>query len=94
MLTCYSALSPTPPFSIVTPYVRLTAVLSVGFLISLITSSYVFVKMITFGTGFAFFGDPIIWRGVAYLNREYPRWEKLLELQKYATPVPSNKSFT
>lgn len=76
-----------------TPYVRLTAVLSVGFLVSLLTSSYVFVKMITFGTGFAFFGDPIIWRAVTYLNREYPRWEKLLELQKYATPITLNKTF-
>ncbi|GLA69221.1 hypothetical protein AtubIFM55763_008404 [Aspergillus tubingensis] len=90
-----NALSPTPPFSIVTPYVRLTAVLSVGFLISLITSSYVFVKMITFGTGFAFFGDPIIWRGVAYLNREYPRWEKLLELQNSLLKgIPTNAQLT
>lgn len=33
-------------------------------------------------TGFVFFGDPIIWRGIAYLNSNYPHWERLLELQK------------
>ena len=69
----------------ITPYLRLASVLPVGFLASLIISSHMFVKMSTFGVGFAFFGDPIIRRGVAYLNREFPRWEKLLELQKYAS---------
>lgn len=33
-------------------------------------------------TGFAFFGDPLTWRAIAYLNRKYPNWQKLLELQK------------
>ena len=75
-----------------TPYIRLTLVLSVAFLVSLITSSYVFVKMTTFGVGFAFFGDPIIRRAVQYLNREYPRWEKLLELQKWDPPALSPNS--
>ncbi|OOF99961.1 hypothetical protein ASPCADRAFT_161319 [Aspergillus carbonarius ITEM 5010] len=90
-----NALSPTAPFSIVTPYIRLTLVLSVAFLVSLITSSYVFVKMTTFGVGFAFFGDPIIRRAVQYLNREYPRWEKLLELQNSLLKgIPTNAQLT
>ncbi|RAK98293.1 DUF3292 domain-containing protein [Aspergillus ibericus CBS 121593] len=90
-----NALSPTTPFSIVTPYIRLTMVLSAAFLVSLITSSYVFVKMNTFGVGFAFFGDPIIRRAVDYLNKEYPRWERLLELQNSLLKgIPTNAQLT
>ncbi|PYI21218.1 hypothetical protein BO99DRAFT_380649 [Aspergillus violaceofuscus CBS 115571] len=90
-----NALSPTPPFSMITPCLRLASVLSVGFLASLIISSHMFVKMSTFGVGFAFFGDPIIRRGVAYLNREFPRWEKLLELQNSLLKgIPTNAQLT
>ncbi|PYH45555.1 DUF3292 domain-containing protein [Aspergillus saccharolyticus JOP 1030-1] len=90
-----NALSPTPPFSMITPYLRLASVLSVGFLTSLVVSAHMFVKMSTFGVGFAFFGDPIIRRGVAYLNREYPRWEKLLELQNSLLKgIPTNAQLT
>lgn len=46
------------------------------------TSSYVFMKLTTFFVGLGFFGDPIIQRGVAYLNRRFPKWQKLIELQK------------
>ncbi|RAL07098.1 DUF3292 domain-containing protein [Aspergillus homomorphus CBS 101889] len=90
-----NALSPTPPFSMITPYLRLASVLSVGFLGSLIISSYMLVKMSTFGVGFAFFGDPIIRRAVSYLNREFPRWEKLLELQNSLLKgIPTNAQLT
>lgn len=41
------------------------------------------MKSIAFFTGFAFFGDPIIWHGIAYLNHKFPHWQKLLEIQKY-----------
>lgn len=56
-------------------------------------SSYVLVKSIAFFTGFVFFSDPLIWRGIAYLNREYPHWQKFLEIQKQvsvATLIFSN----
>ena len=46
------------------------------------TSSYVFMKMNTFVVGFGFFGDPFIWRGLDLLNREFPHWQKLLEIRK------------
>lgn len=52
------------------------------FLMSLFVSSYMFMKGLTFGVGFGFFGDPIIQRGIEYLNREFPNWKKLLELRK------------
>lgn len=36
----------------------------------------------TFVVGFGFFGDPVLAHLTAYLNRKYPGWIKLLELQK------------
>jgi hypothetical protein len=41
-----------------------------------------FMKGLTFGVGFGFFGDPVISRGFLWLNRNYPNWQKLLELRK------------
>lgn len=51
--------------------------------LSLFVTSYMFTKCLTFGLGFAFFGDPVISRGLAWLNRTIPDWSKLLELRKY-----------
>lgn len=41
------------------------------------------MKLSTLSIGLAFFGDPVIRRGVVYLNRRVPGWQKLIELQKY-----------
>lgn len=41
-----------------------------------------FTKAATFGLGFGFFGDPVISRGLDWLNRTIPDWKKLLELRK------------
>jgi hypothetical protein len=41
-----------------------------------------FMKTTTFAIGGAFFGDPVISRGVAFLNKNYPNWPKLLEIRK------------
>lgn len=68
-----------------TPRLRLVSVLVSGLLAAILTSSYVFVKVSTLLTGFGFFGDPIIQRGIQYLDREYPHWKELSELQKYAS---------
>ncbi|GIC87182.1 DUF3292 domain-containing protein [Aspergillus udagawae] len=90
-----NALSPTPPFSAVTPCLRLSSVLAAGFLGSLLTSSYVFVKLSTFLLGFVFFGDPILQRLMSYLNHEFPHWQKLLELQNSLLKgVPTNAQLT
>jgi len=51
--------------------------------VSLFVTSYMFTKGVTFGIGFGFFGDPIISRGLDWLNRTIPNWPKLLELRKY-----------
>lgn len=40
------------------------------------------MKMVTGGIGFGFFSDPLLWRGLDYLNKNYPNWQKLLEIRK------------
>lgn len=77
-----SALSPTPPFPRDTYRLRLAAVVTPLFGISLFVTSYMFMKGVTFGIGFGFFGDPVISRGLNWLNRTIPNWQKLLELRK------------
>jgi hypothetical protein len=88
-------LDPTPPFSTNNFHMRLAAVISPLLLISLFVSSYMFMKGLTFGVGFGFFGDPVIQRGLSYLNREFPNWQKLLELRNTLLKgVPTNAQLT
>ncbi|GAB1202081.1 hypothetical protein APSETT445_000692 [Aspergillus pseudonomiae] len=49
----------------------------------------------TFVVGFGFFGDPVFARITAYLNRKYPGWIKLLELQNSLLKgIPTNAQLT
>ncbi|KAJ5130468.1 uncharacterized protein N7515_006507 [Penicillium bovifimosum] len=90
-----NALSATAPFPRLQPRLRLVAVLGPACLLSLVTSSYAFMKLSTFFIGFAFFGDPIISRGVSYLNRRFPNWQKLIELQNSILKgIPTNAQLT
>ena len=45
----------------------------------------------TFLLGAVFFGDPILTRGLDWLNRTIPNWASYLDLRKYEdfSPVPS-----
>jgi hypothetical protein len=52
------------------------------------------LKSIGLLTGFVFFGDPVIWHGIAYLNDKYPNWQRLLELQKYVEKPIHTVMFT
>ncbi|EDP52475.1 conserved hypothetical protein [Aspergillus fumigatus A1163] len=77
------------------PCLRLSSVLVAGFLGSLLTSSYVFVKLGTFLFGFVFFGDPVLQRFINYLNHAFPHWQKLLNLQNSLLKrVPTNAQLT
>ncbi|PQE21434.1 Proteasome subunit beta type protein [Rutstroemia sp. NJR-2017a BBW] len=90
-----NALSPTPPFPQEKPRLKLAACLVPLLLISMFTSSYMFMKMNGFFIGFGFFGDPLIWRGLSYLNREFPHWQKLLEIRNTLLKgVPTNAQLT
>ena len=88
----HSALSPTPPFPQETPRLRLAGVLVPAVAVGLLTTSAMFMKMTTAGIGFGFFGDPLIWRGLDLLNKNFPNWQKLLEIRQYvkdSLPYPN-----
>lgn len=85
-----NALSPTPPFPRDIYRLRLAALVVPLLAVSIVTTSYMFIKGVTFGIGFGFFGDPIISRGLDLLNRKFPNWQKLLELRKYVDLTCSN----
>lgn len=54
-----------------------------------------FTKGVTFGVGFGFFGDPVIQPAFKWLNRNYPNWQKLLELRNTLLKgVPTNAQLT
>ena len=83
-----SALSPTPPFPQETPRLRLAGVLVPVLAVSLLTTSAMFMKATYAGVGFGFFGDPLIWRGLDFLNKKIPNWQKYLELRKFVVILP------
>jgi hypothetical protein len=77
-----NALSPTAPFPENTYRLRFAAILIPVFGMSFFVTSYMVVKGLTFGIGFGMFGDPVIQRGLAWLNRKFPHWQKVLEIRK------------
>ena len=78
-----SALSPTPPFPQEAPRLKLAGTLVPVLAVGLLTTSAIFMKATYAGIGFGFFGDPLIWRGLDFLNKKIPNWQKYLELRKY-----------
>lgn len=75
-------LEPTPPFPKTEHRSRLAALVLPVMLGSFFLSPYMLTKSISFGAGFGFFGDPIITRGLDFLNRKIPNWMELLDLRK------------
>lgn len=76
-----NAISPIPPFPRHPPRLRVAGCLVPLLIGSYLTTSYMMLKSIGFIVGFAFFGDPIITPGLAFLNRTYPRWTTHVELR-------------
>ncbi|PKS08160.1 hypothetical protein jhhlp_005436 [Lomentospora prolificans] len=90
-----NALSPTAPFPRQRPRLILASCLAPMLLGSFFTTSYMAMKGMGFAVGFALFGDPIIQRGLVYINRTYPRWKKYIELQNTLLKgVPTNAQLT
>jgi len=90
-----NALSPTPPFPRDLFRLRLASLLVPALAISFFVTNYMLVKGITFGIGFGFFGDPVITRGLVWLNSTFPHWQKLLELRNtILKSVPTNAQLT
>ncbi len=95
LLISYSMLDPTPPFPKNKYHIRLASIFAPLLLVSLFVTSYMFMKGVTFGVGFGFFGDPVFSRGFALLNRKFPHWQKLLELRNTLLKgVPTNAQLT
>ncbi|KAK0624984.1 hypothetical protein B0T17DRAFT_531609 [Bombardia bombarda] len=90
-----NALSPTPPFPRETSRLRIATLVIPVFGLSLFVTSYMFMKGVTFGIGFGFFGDPVISRGLDWLNRTIPDWKKLFEMRNTILKgVPTNAQLT
>lgn len=90
-----NALSPTPPFPEDQARLRMAGLVIPLLAVSLFVSAYMFMKGVTFGIGFGFFGDPVIQRGIVWLNREFPHWQRLLELRNTILKgVPTNAQLT
>lgn len=90
-----NALDPTPPFPRELYRLRIAALVVPLLAASFFITSYMVVKGTTFGIGFGFFGDPIIMRGLEYLNSHFPKWQKLLELRNTVLKgVPTNAQLT
>jgi hypothetical protein len=64
-----NALSPTAPFPRQRPRLILASCLLPLLLGSCITTPYMIIKGTGFGIGFGFFGDPVLQRGLAFINR-------------------------
>lgn len=89
-----NALSPTPPFHS-SNRLQLAAVIAPIFLVSLLVKGAWVVRGTEFITGFAFFTDPIMQRGIQYLNEKIPDWPKYLELRNSLLKgVPTNAQLT
>ncbi|KAK4120583.1 hypothetical protein N657DRAFT_658271 [Parathielavia appendiculata] len=91
-----NALSPIPFFPSEVYRLRFVAiVLPCVFGVSLFVTPYLFLKSLSFLFGCIFFGDPIISRGMAWLNRTVPNWKKLLEPRNTILKgVPTNAQLT
>ena len=89
-----NALSPTPPFHANKRY-QLAAIVAPLLLMSLFAKDTYVVEGTTFITGFAFFSDPLMQRGIAYLNEKVPDWPKYLQLRNTLLKgVPTNAQLT
>ena len=90
-----NALSPTPPFRKDIHRLRLAGLVVPLLAVSIFVTSYMFMKGVTFGIGFGFFGDPVIQPGLKLLNRKFPNWQKLLEIRNTILKgVPTNAQLT
>ncbi|KAK0265730.1 profilin, required for normal timing of actin polymerization in response to thermal stress [Friedmanniomyces endolithicus] len=90
-----NALSPTPPFPHDAYRLRFVAILVPILAASPFITNYMVVKGMTAGMGIGFFADPLIWRGLEFLNTRFPNWQKLLELRNSVLKgVPTNAQLT
>ncbi|KAL2869758.1 uncharacterized protein BJX67DRAFT_346925 [Aspergillus lucknowensis] len=84
-------LSPSPPFDLVMPRLRLAGILILMCLASLLLSSYAIVKVCGLTIGLGLFGDPVFRRAVEYLDHNVPNWKEYLDIERTLLKgVPTN----
>ena len=89
-----NALSPVPPFH-QNNRLQLGGIILPILLVSLLTKSQWVVRGTTFFIGAGFFSDPLIQRGIHYLNEQIPDWPKYLEIRNSLLKgVPTNAQLT
>lgn len=89
-----NALSPTPPFSD-HKRLQLGAIFVPLFLLAFVTKSQWVMRGSTGVMGLAFFSDPLIQRGIEWLNENVPDWPKYLEIgNTLLMGVPTNAQLT
>ncbi|KAK5447851.1 hypothetical protein LTS15_009350 [Exophiala xenobiotica] len=89
-----NALSPTPPFE-QNKRLQLGAIFVPILLLSLFVKAQWVVRGTEFITGFAFFSDPLMQRGIQLLNEKIPDWPKYLEIRNTLLKgVPTNAQLT
>jgi hypothetical protein len=76
-----NALSPMPPFPPNAALQRLAGVMAPLFFVALFVKAAWVVRGAEFLLGFLFFSQPWLSAGWRWLNRNYPDWVKLLDLQ-------------
>ncbi|KAG7145869.1 hypothetical protein HYQ46_005351 [Verticillium longisporum] len=90
-----NALSPTAPFHTHRPRLILASVLLPLFFASLLVTPHMAAKGFGFIVGFSFFGDPVIQRGIAFVERKVPDWQKYIELRNTLLKgIPTNAQLT
>ncbi|KAF3353318.1 hypothetical protein VdG1_08455 [Verticillium dahliae VDG1] len=90
-----NALSPTAPFHTHRPRLILASVLLPLFFASLLVTPHMAAKGFGFIIGFSFFGDPVIQRGIAFVERKVPDWQKYIELRNTLLKgIPTNAQLT
>lgn len=82
-----SLLSPTPPFYVVAPRLRLLGILTTVAVVTPFASSYWIIKGVGFTLGLAFFGEPIFALTTDLLNCKVPNWKDHLDIQKYLSHI-------
>ncbi|KAJ3497064.1 hypothetical protein NLG97_g2185 [Lecanicillium saksenae] len=84
-------LSPTTPFPTYRPRLKLASILLPIGVASCYMTAYIFTKTLGFIVGLVFFGQPLLTRAKAWLDRSYPAWQRLLELRNSILKgIPTN----
>lgn len=82
-----SALSPTHPFPYWGPRLRIAAPFVPAVLLTYFTPIAFVMRIVSFAIGIAFFGQPLIMKGIQWLTQKVPNWKDYLELRRCVVSI-------